>query len=40
MVSDTATDSMNVLAGTPGAAAVTVNGTIVSFDANASGIGT
>jgi len=36
----TVTDSMNVLAGTPGAVAVTVNGTAKPFDANASGIGT
>ena len=31
---------MSVLAGTPGAVAVTVNGTAKPFDANASGIGT
>ena len=36
----TVTDSMTVLAGTPGAVAVTVNGTAKPFDANASGIGT
>ena len=31
---------MSVLAGTPGAVSVTVNGTAKPFDANASGIGT
>lgn len=36
----TVTDSMSVLAGTPGAVSVTVNGTAKPFDANASGIGT
>lgn len=36
----TVTDSMTVLAGTPGAVSVTVNGTAKPFDANASGIGT
>ncbi len=36
----TVTDSMSVLAGTPGAVSVSVNGTAKPFDANASGIGT
>ena len=36
----TVTDSMTVLAGTPGAVSVSINGTNKPFDANSSGIGT